>query len=299
MKKLFTILMVALLALTATSVFAAAPDPDEGWTLGVVDGPVNPINGSAEYPAAELFYETFEYDVSGSDASPDMPGYIGPANVCDFASGRPCTNTAKVLNLHFSLEYAYSNLVLDYARYGSEADLIRFDGVLKDTVSATENGWNQFLIDLGSAKKGSHTISIVYAGGGEGNGHYIDAITLVPGEVAQIDVVIDIKPGSDPNAFNINDHGVIPVAIFGSEYFDVSEIDLETVTFAGMAVRVKGKGPKCALEYVDDDGYMDLVCQFEDDVSTWEPGEGTATLEGYLYDGTYFYGSDTIKVVPE
>jgi hypothetical protein len=34
-------------------------------------------------------------------------------------------------------------------------------------------------------------------------------------EMAQ-EVGIDIKPGSDPNCFNINGHGVIPVAILGS-----------------------------------------------------------------------------------
>ena len=33
------------------------------------------------------------------------------------------------------------------------------------------------------------------------------------------DVEIDIKPGSDPNCFNNNGHGVIPVAILSSNNF--------------------------------------------------------------------------------
>ena len=40
---------------------------------------------------------------------------------------------------------------------------------------------------------------------------------------------IDIKPGSDPNCININGHGVIPVAILGSEDFDVSLVDPDTL----------------------------------------------------------------------
>ena len=116
-----------------------------------------------------------------------------------------------------------------------------------------------------------------------------------------LSVNIDIKPGSDPNAFNINDHGVIPVAILGSEVFDVYDIDIPTVKFAGLEVRVTGKAQKekCAFKDFNSDGYMDLVCQFEDVADDWEAGEEEATLEGYLYDGTYFYGSDSIKVVQE
>ena len=38
-------------------------------------------------------------------------------------------------------------------------------------------------------------------------------------------VEIDVKPGSDPNCFNINGHGVIPVAILGDSNLDVADID--------------------------------------------------------------------------
>lgn len=114
-----------------------------------------------------------------------------------------------------------------------------------------------------------------------------------------VEVLIDIKPGSDPNCFNINGHGVIPVAILGSGDFDVYDVNLESLSFGGLEVRVRGnKGPLCSIEYLNQDAYPDLVCHFEDNASAWEPGEGEATLTGELMDATSFEGADSICVVP-
>lgn len=123
----------------------------------------------------------------------------------------------------------------------------------------------------------------------------------------KINVDIDIKPGSYPNAINKNGKGVIPVAILGSADFDVKQIDVSTLSFAGMAVRVKGNDkPQCSIDDVSGDfstpegapdGYDDLVCQFVDDTSSWMVGDGEATLTGQLLDGTPFEGTDSIKVV--
>lgn len=122
-------------------------------------------------------------------------------------------------------------------------------------------------------------------------------------------VDIDIKPGSYPNCFNLNGHGVIPVAILGSADFDVTEIDTSTLVFAGLEVRVRGKkGPMCHLEDVSGDftnpegapdGYLDLVCQFEDSPEYWDAGSSEAELSGALLDGTQFIGSDEICVTQE
>ena len=125
---------------------------------------------------------------------------------------------------------------------------------------------------------------------------------------SSIEVVIDIKPGSYPNAINKNGKGVIPVAILGSADFDVTYIDVSTLSFAGLEVRIKGNDkPQCSFEDVsgdfsggpegEPDGYLDLVCQFVDDMSSWTVGDGEATLTGLLLDGTPFEGTDSIKVV--
>jgi hypothetical protein len=112
-------------------------------------------------------------------------------------------------------------------------------------------------------------------------------------------VSIDVKPGSDPNCFNINSHGVVPVAILGTQEFDATEIDPTSLSFGGLVVRVRGnKGPLCSIDYSNNDPYLDLICHFEDDSSMWAPGNSEATLTGELFDGTPIEGSDSICIVP-
>jgi hypothetical protein len=114
-----------------------------------------------------------------------------------------------------------------------------------------------------------------------------------------IGVIVDIKPGSDPNCFNVDGNGVIPVAINGSQEFDVYEVDVSSLQFAGLAVGIRGNGrPQCGYQDSNGDGYLDLVCQFMDDPGLWSPGDGVAILVGNLIDGTPIEGSDSICVVP-
>jgi len=111
-------------------------------------------------------------------------------------------------------------------------------------------------------------------------------------------VAIDIKPGSDPNCFNIDGHGVIPVAILGAADFDAANIKVETLLFDGLTVRVRGqKGPLCSIEDSNGDAFLDLVCHFEDDPSTWTGGSGPATVTGQLMDNTPFEGRDFICII--
>ena len=130
----------------------------------------------------------------------------------------------------------------------------------------------------------------------------VDGETLLPGETFTImSVDIDIKPGSDPNCFNLNGHGVIPVAVLGSAALNVGDIKTDdTLSFNGLAVRVRGnKGPLCSIEDSDGDEFLDLVCHFEDDPSEWIEGtEDNAILEGELVNGTQIEGTDSICIVP-
>ena len=112
-------------------------------------------------------------------------------------------------------------------------------------------------------------------------------------------VEIDIKPGSDPNCFNNDGHGVIPVAVLTTDTFDAAQVDPFSLSLDGMGVRVKGKsGNAGAIEDVDNDGDDDLVVQIEDLDGVYETGDTLARLTGNTYGGEKIVGLDTICIVP-
>jgi hypothetical protein len=138
-------------------------------------------------------------------------------------------------------------------------------------------------------------------------GHDNFDVDAVYGWTDTVTVEIDVKPQSYPNCFNINGHGVIPVAILGSETFDVSLVDISSLLFNGSAVQVRGKKDRTMCNYEDvsgdftypdgaPDGYLDLVCQFEDDPSYWTTGMTDAVLIGSLLDSTPIQGGDEVCI---
>lgn len=118
-----------------------------------------------------------------------------------------------------------------------------------------------------------------------------------PGLAGTVTVDIDIKPGSDPNCFNSDGNGVIPVAILGSAEFDVATIDIMTIELDSQPVAVKAEDKiMCHLDDINSDGVTDLVCQIEDVDLTYEVGTGIGLLTGNLLDGTDIAGDDSICV---
>ena len=122
----------------------------------------------------------------------------------------------------------------------------------------------------------------------------VQTITLTTPEVE-----IDIKPSSDPNSINQKSKGLLPVAIFGSPEFDVTQIDTTTVDFDIFEVNGSTIATKCNIEDVDDDGIDDMVCFFKikdiDHKCTAEFVVGQ--IQGELLDGTPFRGIDDVRWV--
>ncbi len=116
-----------------------------------------------------------------------------------------------------------------------------------------------------------------------------------------INVDIDIKPGSYPNAINLGSHGLIPVAILSSADFDATTVDPETVELAGSGVAVRGKSNKYMAhdEDVNGDGLVDLVVQVAtENLDPESFQDGYAILTGKTYDGVPIEGEDEITIVP-
>ena len=120
-----------------------------------------------------------------------------------------------------------------------------------------------------------------------------DAIVSIT--TGALPVVVDIKPGSFPNAVNPKARGVIPVAILSTETFDATTVDPLTVAFgpAG-ATETHGKGHP---EDVNRDGKLDLVFHFKTEETGIQSGDVSAGLTGMTLTGQEIAGSDAIVTV--
>ncbi len=150
-------------------------------------------------------------------------------------------------------------------------------------------------------------------------------LTFVPRPAMPLKM--DIKPGSCPNSFNRDSHGVLPVALLGTAEFDVGTIELASVELAradgvgGSAAPYEGppgphsvfedvatpfEGEPCECHDLEGDGIDDLSMKFKTDdlvsalgLDSLDPG---ALLElvvtGNLVDGTPFIARDCIRLVP-
>jgi hypothetical protein len=115
-----------------------------------------------------------------------------------------------------------------------------------------------------------------------------------------ISVLVDIKPGDDTNSINPESRGNIPVAILSTPDFDAGQVDPLSVTLAGAAVRLNGRGtPQASLEDVNGDGLRDLVLHIVTAALQLTSGATQATLEGMTFDGKFIRGSDALRIVPQ
>jgi len=113
--------------------------------------------------------------------------------------------------------------------------------------------------------------------------------------VPPIEIVIDIKPGSDPNGLNPSSKGVVPVAIVTTDEFDASTVDHCTVRFGPDLAAPTHRGCCGHMEDIDGDGDLDAIYHFKTQETGIEMGDTEATLVGKTVDGLDFVGTDSVK----
>ena len=125
-------------------------------------------------------------------------------------------------------------------------------------------------------------------------------------EHSEIEVGLDIKPGSCTNPVNIRSNGVLPVAVLGSEDLDVTRIDPASIRLAGVAPLRSSLKDVAGPDVCDDsgdDGHMDLTLKFaaQDIVKAlgdiYDGKEVVLSLTGALNDGVLIQGEDIVRVL--
>jgi len=136
----------------------------------------------------------------------------------------------------------------------------------------------------------------------------------------EVPVPVDIKPESCPNPLNVKSKGVLPVAILGTEDFDVTQIDPATIELEGVAPLrwdledvatpyepFVGK-EDCMEDCIIDgpDGFLDLTLKFDTQEVVDALGEVfdgeclPLTLTGNLseeFGGTPIVGEDVVLIL--
>lgn len=150
----------------------------------------------------------------------------------------------------------------------------------------------------------------------------VSGLTLVTRRA--ITASLDIKPGSCPNPFNTLPYAsdledqkvlkgsVLPVAVLGSDEFDVMDIDPSTVALVGVEPLRYGfedvgapaiNGEECECPSAGRDGYMDMTFKFDkrqivDVIGLGITGEVLPlTMTGELMDGTPFEAVDCVTII--
>ncbi len=176
---------------------------------------------------------------------------------------------------------------------GEEHASLFEDGVVYDL--------NDFLEpDSGWSLLGAYDIndSGQIVGYGRYNGVNYHAFLLTP-EPEILSLLMDIRPGSDENPVNSKSNGALPVAIYGSDDIDVTQIDLETLMLEGMSLRERGKSGKLGtFEDINGDSILDLVLHFDLSELDFDASSDEYTLSGMMLDGMALEGSDSIRAVP-
>lgn len=139
---------------------------------------------------------------------------------------------------------------------------------------------------------------------------YDDASIILAPKPA-IEVYVDIKPVDCPNPLNVKSKSVLPVAILGTEDFDVNTIDIASVRLDGVApVRSSyedvgaplADANECECTTEGPDGYLDLTLKFKTQEIVEAIGEVNhgevlpMVLTGVLSDETPIEGADCIVI---
>lgn len=259
---------------------------------------------------------------------------VEEADPAGFFSTTPNSVTVEIVDQNVTVNFGDASEVPVYSIYGTVFNDLNGDGVM----GSDEPGIPDVLVELEGVTAVMTGVDGSYAFAVADTGTYYVVetdpdgyVSTTPNEVmiviaamdVQVDfgdrfveeIDVDVKPGSEINPLNLRSKGVLPVAILGSEEFNVTMIDPASLLLNGVPPLrwsyddVGG----CNEEEMDrdansddeemPDGYEDLVLKFstpEIAASIGDVQRGdivTLTMTGSLVDGTLAAGEEMVWIV--
>jgi hypothetical protein len=306
--KAIIVLVIGLLSLTANAsiVSVSGPDSSEGVAPAIISAPENVLDSDVSNLGMEGFDEaqdvvtTVAHNIDGGGSIPAdtlVDSHMIFLNKPDGVGG---TLT------HANVTWTFDGIVI---------------GVMSNSNGSLEVASSS---ELGASTTTYPTAPFSARGMESGDSYVVSSNTITvtmtvsqPGDWIRvittplIELEIDIKPGSCPNPLNVKSQGVLPVAILGTEDLDVTDIDVDTISLAGVApirfdyedVATPFEGELCDCHEDGPDGYFDLTLKFDTQeivtaLGYVEDGEYLPLkLSATLVDSTVIEGCDCIRII--
>ena len=102
----------------------------------------------------------------------------------------------------------------------------------------------------------------------------------VPGSM-----IIDLLPGNPDNNIDLGRQRVVSIAILGSASFDINDLNPRTLKLRAVSQNLVGKSDKslCRQLDINEDSYMDLLCDFKIIGFKIQPGDIPVVINAGTY----------------
>jgi len=190
-----------------------------------------------------------------------------------------------------------------------EGSISRFDAFLKE-VPLPVSGIYTVAVASTPRKFGDGGAVTAFSAGSTSNGSYKLTISGVTPAPQMVHINIDIKPGADSIApINPKSRGNIPVALLSSAQFDALKVDRSSIKFGPTGIEASPLRCGKDGEDVNRDGYLDLVCHFDNQAVNFDPSDEEGIVKGKVAPNAeamakgmtaprLFQGRGWVKVIP-